>query len=186
MFAALKAAERVKRSVTAFITRKLKLAVNEAKSEVTRPWHSKYLGFRITRYMGHTRIGIHDKSLRRFRDRVREITARKRGRSQIQVVEELNEYLRGWAQYYEPGLSKTLKREIDHWVRRRLRAYVWSHWKLPRTRVRNLKSGGVTHHWAVSVGNTRKGAWRLSKNGTVCQVLSDRHFTSTIGLVLLG
>ena len=62
-----KAAERVKRSVSAFITRKLKLVVNEEKSEVSRPWHSKYLGFRITRYMGHTRIGIHAKSLGRFR-----------------------------------------------------------------------------------------------------------------------
>ena len=72
-----KAAERVKQSVSRFITRKLKLVINEHKSEVSRPWHSKYLGFRITRFMGHTRIGIHDKSLRRLQDRVREITARK-------------------------------------------------------------------------------------------------------------
>ena len=54
-----KAAERVKRSVSRFITSKLKLVVNEEKSEVSRPWHSKYLGFRITRYMGKTRTGIH-------------------------------------------------------------------------------------------------------------------------------
>ena len=181
-----KAAERVKASVTRFLTRKLKLAVNEDKSEISRPWHSKYLGFRITRFMGHTRIGIHAKSLRRFRDRVREITARKRGRSQAQIVQELNEYLRGWAGYFKPGLSATLAKELDHWIRRRLRAYVWKQWRLPRTRVRNLKARGIRHKWAMLVGNTRKGEWRLSKNGTLCAALPDAYFTRSLGLVLLG
>lgn len=180
------AAERVKRSITAFITRKLKLVVNEEKSEVSRPWHSKYLGFRITRFMGRTRIGIHGKSLRRFRDRVREITARKRGRSQAQIVDELNEFLRGWVQYFSLGLSRTLAKELDHWIRRRLRAYVWKQWKNPRTKVRNLKARGTHHKWAVMVGNTRKGEWRLSKNGTLCAALPDAYFTRSLGLVLLG
>jgi len=181
-----KAAERVKRGVTVFITRKLKLVVNEDKSEVSRPWHSKYLGFRITRFMGRTRIGIHGKSLRRLRDRVREITARKRGRSQSQIVGELNEFLRGWVQYFGSGLSRTLAKELDHWIRRRLRAYVWKQWKNPRTKVRNLKARGAHHKWAVMVGNTRKGEWRLSKNGTLCAALPDTYFTRSLGLVLLG
>lgn len=181
-----KAAERVKSSVSRFITRKLKLVVNEAKSAVDRPWDSKYLGFRITRYMGKTRIGIHAKSLRRFRDQIREITARKRGRSQHQIVKELNEYLRGWKGYFKPGLSATLAKELDHWIRRRLRAYVWKQWRLPRTKVRNLKARGVRHKWAMMVGNTRKGEWRLSKNGTLCAALPDSYFTRSLGLVLLG
>ena len=181
-----KAAERVMRGVSRFITRKLKLVVNEEKSEVTRPWNSKYLGFRITRFMGHTRIGIHGKSLRRFRDRVRELTARKRGRSLSHVVGELNAFLRGWAAYFAPGLSNTLARELDHWIRRRLRAYVWKQWRLPRTKVRNLKARGIHHKWAMMVGNTRKGEWRLSKNGTLCAALPDSYFTRSIGLVLLG
>lgn len=180
-----KAAERVKKSVSGFITRKLKLVINEQKSEVSRPWRSKYLGFRITRFMGHTRIGIHEKSLRRFEDRVREITARKRGRSQIQIVQELNVYLRGWRSYFKLGLSATLARKLDHWIRRRLRAYVWKQWRLPRTRVRNLKARGIRHKWAMLVGNTRKGEWRLSKNGTLCAALPDTYFTRSLGLVLL-
>ena len=175
-----------KRSVSAFITRKLKLVVNEEKSEVGRPWHSKYLGFRITRYMGHTRIGIHAKSLQRFREKVRELTARKRGRSLACVVRELNEFLRGWAGYFDPGLPATLAKELDHWIRRRLRAYVWKQWKGPRTRVRNLKARGTHHKWAMMVGNTRKGEWRLRKNGTLCAALPDDYFTRTLGLVLLG
>jgi len=181
-----KAAERVKCSVSAFITRRLKLVVNEDKSEVSRPWLSKYLGFRITRFMGKTRIGIHGKSLRRFRVRGRQITARKRGQSLVHVVCELNRFLRGWATYFDPGLSRTLAKELDHWIRRRLRAYVWKQWRLPRTKVRNLKARGVYHKWALMVGNTRKGAWRLSKNGTLCAALPDSYFTRSIGLVLLG
>lgn len=181
-----KAAERVKRSVSRFITGRLKLVVNEQKSAVNRPWHSKYLGFRITRYMGKTRTGIHEKSLRRFRERVRKITARERGWSLAAVISELNSLLRGWAGYFRPGLSATLAGELDHWIRRRLRAYVWKQWKLPRTRVHNLMAHGIARTWAVMVGNTRKGAWRLSKNGTVCAALPDDWFTRSAGAILLG
>ena len=136
--------------------------------------------------MGKTRIGIHAKSLRRFRDQVREMTARKRGRSQLQIVKELNEYLHGWNGYFKPGLPMTLAKELDHWIRRRLRAYVWKQWRLPRTKVRNLKARGIRHKWAMRVGNTRKGEWRLSKNGTLCAALPDSYFTRSLGLVLLG
>jgi RNA-directed DNA polymerase len=81
-----RAGDRVMQSVTRFLTRRLKLTVNEAKSSVTRPWEAKYLGFRITRMFGVTRIGIHEKSLRRFREKVRALTARERGRSIRQII----------------------------------------------------------------------------------------------------
>jgi len=182
----VKAADRVKSSVSRFITGRLKLVVNEEKSAVRRPWDSKYLGFRITRYMGKTRTGIHEKSLGRFRKRVREITARERGRSLEVIISELNAFLRGWAGYFRSGLNATLAGMLDHWIRRRLRAYVWKQWKLPRTRVRNLIERGAAKKWAVMVGNTRKGAWRLSKNGTVCAALPDDWFTRSAGVTLLG
>jgi len=181
-----KAAERVKRSVSRFITGRLKLVVNEEKSAVGRPWHSKYLGFRITRFMGKTRTGIHAESLLRFRRKVRKLTARDRGRSLAAVIGELNSLLRGWGGYFRPGLCETLAGELDHWIRRRLRAYVWTQWKLPRTRVSNLVERGTARRWAVAVGNTRKGAWRLSKNGTVCAALPDDWFTRSAGVILLG
>ena len=114
------------------------------------------------------------------------MTARKRGRSPSFVVHELNEFLRGWEGYFGLGLSRTRAKELDHWIRRRLRAYVWTQWKRPKTRVRNLKARGVYHKWARMVGNTRKGPWRLSRNGTLCAALPDAYFTRTLGLVLLG
>ena len=179
------AAERVMSSLVRFITGRLKLSVNEEKSSAGRPWHSKYLGFRITRLIGKTRACIHPDSVKRLRRKVCELTARDRGRSLGAVVFELNSLLRGWAEYFRPGLRETLAKELDHWIRRRLRAYLWTLWKLPRTKVRNLEERGVAHRWAVAVGNTRKGAWRLSKNGTVCAALPDDWFTRSAGVLPL-
>ena len=173
-------------SVSRFITRRLKLAVNEAKSSVTHPWIARCLGFRITRMFGATRIGIHPKSLKRFREKIRALTARERGRSIGQIISEVNSYVRGWWAYFRIGGSKTIIGEINDWILRRLRAYVWKQWKLPKTKIRELQRRGVCHYWAMAVGNTRKGAWRLSKHGQVIHALPDKHFTAQLGLVLLG
>jgi len=181
-----RAGSRVMSTVSRFITRKLKLKVNETKSSVTRPWHSKYLGFRVTRFMGHIRIVAHEKSLQRFRDKIRTLTARKRGRSIWHIIRELNEYLRGWWGYYRIGISQTVANTLNRWIRRRLRAYIWKQWRLPRTKVRKLKGGGVPHKWAKMLGNTRKGPWRISRCSNLIQTLPDRYFNSQLGLVLLG
>ena len=66
------------------------------------------------------------------------------------------------------------------------RSVVWTQWKLPRTRIRNLMAHGIARVWAVMVGNTRKGAWHMSKNGTVCAALPDDGFTRSAGVVLLS
>jgi len=178
--------EWVMRSVGRFVVRKLKLAVNEAKSSVSRPWSVRYLGFRITRIFGATRIGVHEKSLRRFRERVRAVTARDRGRSVESLIRELNDYIRGWWAYFRTGGSQTLCRPLNDWILRRLRAYVWTQWKLPRTKVRNLLARGVHPNWAKALGNSRKGPWRISKQSPLHQALPERYFTQTLGLSLLG
>ena len=105
--------------------------------------------------------------------------------SSTQAV-ELNKFVRGWGAYFAVGLFPSSSAALDHWIRRRLRAYVWRQWKRPRTKVHNLVARGVCHDWAKAVGNTRKGAWRLSKHGAVCQALPDSYFTRTGGLVLLA
>jgi RNA-directed DNA polymerase len=181
-----KAGERVMQSVGRFVIRKLKLAVNEAKSSVSRPWQVRYLGFRITRIFGSTRIGVHEKSLRRFREKVRAITARDRGRSVETLVRELNGYIRGWWAYFRTGNSQNLTRPLNDWILRRLRAYVWIQWRLPRTKVRNLLARGVHRNWALALGNTRKGAWRISKQSPLQHALPAGYFTQKLGLALLG
>jgi len=180
------AGERVMRSVSRYVVRKLKLEVNAAKSSVSRPWQVRYLGFRITRIFGATRIGVHQKSLRRFRKKVRTITARDRGRSVESLVRELNEYLRGWWAYFRLGNSQNLTRPTNNWILRRLRAYVWTQWRLPRTKVRNLLARGVHSNWAMALGNSRKGPWRLSKQSPIMAALPESYFMQKLGLALLG
>ncbi len=181
-----RAGDRVMQSVSRFITRKLKLKVNEAKSSVTQPGYTKYLGFGFTISKTNPRIRIHSKSLKRFRERVQEITVRTRGRSIAQVIRELNEYIRGWWGYFSHCEARTCLRELNAWVIRRLRAYIWKQWKLPRTKVRAMINAGVSEYWAVKVGTTRKGPWRLSRNTTVAQALPVVYFTRKLGLVLPG
>jgi RNA-directed DNA polymerase len=181
-----RAGDRVMESVSRFITRKLKLKVNEAKSSVTQPGYTKYLGFGFTISKTNPRIRIHSKSLRRFRERVREITVRTRGRSIHQVITELNEYFRGWWGYFSHCEARSCLRALNAWVIRHLRAYLWKQWKLPRTRVRALMNAGVPEYWAVKVGTTRKGPWRLSRNTTVAKALPVTYFTRKLGLVLPG
>lgn len=95
-------------SLTRYITRKLKLKVNEEKSRVERPWNTRFLGFRVSRIFGKTRTVIHPKALSRFKQRIREITRRDRGVGMKTITGELIRYLTGWEPYYpESGLKRT-------------------------------------------------------------------------------
>jgi RNA-directed DNA polymerase len=119
----------VKESVTRFVTRKLRLQVNEQKSAVGRPWERKFLGFCFTNSRANPLVRLHWKTIKRFRLRIRELTRRTCGRSLPQVIAALMRYIRGWWQYF--GLSESVNRlrPLAHWVRRRLRALIWTQWK---------------------------------------------------------
>ena len=160
----------------------MKLKVNEEKSRVELPWNVKFLGFRITQMMGKTRLSIHPKALERFKDKVRETTRRGRGVGLQQVIIDLNRFIPGWLNYFRIGLSKKLLRELNSWVVRRLRAFHWEQWKLPRTKVKNLKKLGLSHYDAVMMGNTRKGTWRVSKCQSINYAMPAKWFIQTYGL----
>jgi len=181
-----RAGDRVKESITRFISRKLKLKVNEAKSGVIQPGYSKYLGFGFTHHKAAPKIRIHSKSLQRFRREVRELTKRTRGRSIGQVIGELNKYLRGWWGYFSLCETPTSVRKLNAWILRRLRAYIWKQWKLPKTKLRELRKRGLPDSLAGPLAATRKGPWHISANGYLARALPTRYFTRTLGLVLLG
>ena len=178
--------EAVLRSVSRFITQKLKLRVNEEKSRVLRPWDTKFLGFRVTRNYGVTRTVIHPKTVKRFKERVREITRRVRGRNIHRVIETLNRFVRGWRSYYQLSMSKKLMHELNAWIVRRLKAFLWNQWRLPRTKVKRLKQLGIDHKSAMALGNTRKGPWRISRTPTLNFALPLSLFVRNYGLLLLG
>jgi len=178
-----RAGERVMESVTKFITKRLRLKVNEAKSSVGRPWKSKYLGFSLTNRRGQPRIKLHWKTLDRFKAKIRELTGRQRGRSLQSIIKELNEYLRGWWGYFSLMETPFQLARMAGWIRRRLRSYIWKQWKNRRTRVGNLLKLGINRGTAVKTGCARKGAWRMSQVKWVMIALPNHYFTSR-GLVI--
>ena len=172
-----RAGQRVMESVKRYVTRTLRLKVNEEKSSVGRPWSSKFLGFCLTNSRTAPKIRIHWKSIKRFRQRVVEITCRTRGRSLNRVLDELMGYMRGWWQYYGIAESCNRLKPLAHWIRRRLRALVWKQWKNRRTRIRNLLSRGINRESALTTGCARKGPWRMSRVYWVHMALPDSYFT---------
>ena len=181
-----RAGDRVKQSITRFISRKLRLKVNETKSGVIQPGYSKYLGFGFTHHKTAPKIRIHAKSLQRFRRQVRELTKRSRGRSTEQIIRDLNEYLRGWWGYFSLCETPTSVRRLNAWIVRRLRAFVWSQWKLPKTKLRKLRGAGLPDSLARPLAATRKGPWHISANGYLARALPTSYFVRTLGLVQLG
>ena len=148
-----RAGQRVMESITRFITQKLKLKVNEAKSAVARPQERKFLGFSFTAGPDIKRR-IAPKSLERFKQRIREITRRAKGVSIKTTMEELAPYMRGWRGYFGFCETPEVLIALTRWVRLRLRAALWRQWKTPRRRRAALIASGVSP-WAAEHGRQR-------------------------------
>ena len=155
-----KAGERVMRSVTGFLERKLKLRVNRAKSAVARPSERKFLGYRI---LAGGRLTIAPKSVVSAKTRIRQITRRTRGRSLPTVIRELNQFTNGWVAYYRLAAALAILRDLDQWIRRRLRCIRLKQLKRARTIATFLRRLGCVrdHAWAVAASG--KGWWRKAK-----------------------
>lgn len=180
-----KAAQRVKSSITRFITVRLRLKVNEDKSAVSRPWLRKFLGFTFFHMYGQSKIRIHVKTIERFKRRVRQLTNRNCGKSLDQIVKELSTYLRGWWNYFRLTEARHILKALKTWIIRRLRCLVWKQWKNPRTKVQNLEKLGIDHPNAMICGNARKKYWRMSKVKWVAIAMPERYFIDK-GLYLPG
>jgi len=179
-----RAGKRVMETIERFLWKRLKLKVNRQKSAVARPQQRQFLGFSFTsnRWL---KIKLADKALRKFKHRVKKITRRSRGISLFQVVKELNTYLRGWLGYFRLIETPSIIRDLDSWIRRRLRCYVMKQWfKNSHTRYQRLKSLGVSSKGACGIAVSRKGPWALSNAKPVKVALSNRFFAEK-GLLFL-
>jgi len=166
------------RSIKGFIENKLKLKVNETKSAVDRPWNRKFLGFSFYRSKGRIRIRIHEKSIKRFKEKVREITNRNKGVSMGYRIERLNQITTGWVNYFGLADAKGRMKALDEWIRRRLRACLWKQWKKIKTRHDNLVKLGLADDEAWKFANTRKGYWRISNSQILNITLTNKYFES--------
>jgi group II intron reverse transcriptase/maturase len=172
-----RAGERVKRSITKYLEKKLKLKVNEAKSAVDRPWKRKFLGFSFT-FHKEARIRIAPKSLKRVKDKIRSLTRGNHLTSMETIIEDLNRYLMGWMGYYALMETPSTLKALDEWIRRRLRLVLWSRWKRVRTRYRMLRALGLPERDVHKLANTRKGAWRTSKTPQMHKALGIAYWKS--------
>jgi RNA-directed DNA polymerase len=175
-----RAGQRVMESVKRFITEKLKLKVNESKSAVAKPQERKFLGFSFTSGKELKRK-IAPKAIDRFKERVREITHKSRGRSMEKVVEELAQYLRGWRGYYGFCETPWVLQKLDSWIRRRMRSAFWRQWKTSRKRYAELVRRGVSKDLAANTAGSRRGPWRVSQSPALSIALSNA-FLSWFGL----
>jgi RNA-directed DNA polymerase len=171
------AARRVFASVERYLTRKLKLVVNRQKSSLRSTNGVEFLGFQFVGYGGQIRVS--PKNIRKFKDRVHEITRRNRGVSMRHRYQELRRYFQGWVGYFRVVPIKSFFGELDKWVRRRLRSCYWKQWKNPRTRIANLKCLGIREKEAVTHGVSSKGPWVMSASQAVHQALSVDHLTES-------
>ena len=172
-----RAGQRVMESVTRFITQKLKLKVNEAKSAVARPQERKFLGFSFTKGP-EVKRAIAPQALEHFRKHVREITRRAKGVSIEATMAELIPYLRGWRGYF--GFCETPEVLIGliRWVRLRLRAALWRQWKTPRRRRAALLELGVRPRLASNTAGSGLGPWYIARAKALSVGLTNAHFKS--------
>lgn len=154
-----RAGERVMESITRFIEGNLKLKVNHEKSAVARPYQRKFLGYSFTPER-KTRLRVAETSIERFKDKIRSLMRKGRGRKLEKfILFDLNPLIRGWIQYFSRAETKQFAEDLDGWLRRKLRSILWRQWKRPWTRRVRLMEAGLPELQAVRSAFNGRGPW---------------------------
>ena len=169
----LRAAERVRDSLTRFIEGKLKLKVNREKTECAYIGRLKFLGYGFYMRNGKCRLRLHEKSEAKVRRKLKQITSRSNGMGYEQRKTALRNYLQGWSEYFNLADMEKKVSRIDQWLRRRLRMCIWKSWKNPRTRIKNLVRCSINRWRAYQWGNTSKGYWRIADSWILTRAIGD-------------
>lgn len=170
-----RAGERVMQSLRVLYGQ-LRLRVNETKSAVARPWARSFLGFSFWGPRANPRRRIAPKALEALKQRVREITRRTRGRSFSAIVSELTVYLRGWKGYFHFAETPNIFRDLDKWIRRRLRLVQLKPWKQGRTVFRELRARAVPEIVAARAASHVRRWWLTSKHLALSMALTLDYF----------
>lgn len=168
-----RAAERTLENLIPFIEQKLFLKVNREKTEAAHVGKVKFLGYAF--YITKDRdagIRVHPKSAAKMKAKIREITARSNGKGDEQRKLKLKQFITGWVNYFKLADMKTLMKETDQWLRRRIRMVIWKKWKRVRTRYAMLRKLGIKEWVAWEGANIRKGYWRVASNPIIAKAIS--------------
>ena len=175
-----RAGKRVMTSLTTFIEKNLKLRVNRDKSAVDRPWKRKFLGFTFYQFYSKIGIRVHQKSINKLKNKIKEITSRSNAKSMEHRMQKLKQCVIGWINYFGIADISKLTKELDEWTRRRIRMCYWKQWKKIKTKHDNLLKLGVRNLKAWEYANTRKGYWRISNSPILSTTLTNTYL-ETIG-----
>lgn len=159
-----RAAQRTCESIVRFIEGKLSLKVNREKTCVAYFNQVKYLGYALYRGKGECRFRVHPESVKAMKGRVRELTARSNAMSNECRPQAVRRFVRGWVNYFKLADMKMLLRDVDQWMRRRIRMVYWKQWKKNRTRFKMLQKCGIERGKAWEFANTRKAYWRVANS----------------------
>src|ERR1700761_3785903 len=171
-----RAGERVMASVSRFLTNRLRLMVNEAKSAVARPGERKFLGFSISNDGRERRIA--PKALDKFKGQIRDMTRRTRGFGLQQLIKELKPYIVGWRGYFGFCQTPRVLTNLEAWIRRRLRLYLWRQWRTRQNRFAELRRRGIAKFPAAVAAGSPTGLRRMSGHPAVQQALRNNYFES--------
>lgn len=171
-----RAAERVMASVTILLEERLKLKVNKGKSAIDRPWNRKFLGFTfyVSKRENAVKVMIHEKSIEKFRKKIKGILSRSNGWNMTKRLGKLNQATVGWINYFKISEVKSDIEHLDAWMRRRLRMCIWKQWKKIGERAKSLIKLGVREQTAWKLSNSRKGYWSISGCTIIQRAISNK------------
>jgi group II intron reverse transcriptase/maturase len=178
-----RAGSRVKASITRFLAERLSLKVNESKSAVDRPWRRDFLSFSMLSGKS-IRLRVAKAARERAERQIRQRTKRSRSESLEQRIRTVNSFLQGWVGYFALADTPSIFRELDKWVRRRMRMFLWKQWKRAKTRYLNLRKLGLSEHSAWEGAGSKRSYWRLSNSPPLHQALSNQYWKAH-GLISL-
>jgi group II intron reverse transcriptase/maturase len=162
-----RAAERVLASVTRFLEDKLHLEVNQEKTSICRPTKFVLLGHGfVPSYKkgerGKYRLKIADKSWRKLKEKIKVITRKTTPIPLDERIQNLNRLMVGWVNYFKHATGYQKLKELDSWVRCRLRYCIWKQWKKPKRRLRAFRQLGIEESWARRFAYSRRGGWFIA------------------------
>jgi group II intron reverse transcriptase/maturase len=180
-----RAAQRVFESVCGVIERRLKLKVNREKSSIRRAAEATLLGFGFLLTGPRVRIRVAPKAIRRLKSQLRILTRRSWGVSMDYRVGRLNRFITGWMAYFRIAEPGTMFRDLDGWLRRRLRQVRWKEWKTTAAKRHNLRIRGISEASARKWAGSSKGYWRVA-GSKVLQVSLPNAYWNRLGLQTLS
>ena len=181
MCKSLRAAKRVYESISRFIEKKLLLSINTEKTKIcSLGANVKFPGYTFIKgKLGNNtestwHASVHAKLRRKLRFQLKSIINRKLIGGLRVVQQKLSMQLGGWFNYFRLGIRKSLVRDLDGWLRRRIRQIYWKQWKRIRTKYEKLRKLGISHEKAYEWANTSKSYWRVAGSAILKTTLTNK------------